>query len=109
MGKDIFGQVGCFTCNVTNCGACSFYSNGKKKSIQGQNWKLLYDQTISCFIEFVIYGIIYPGGKLYAGQTIRQLRVRFGEHKCIINKVNHPLLKHVKGGTPVSTRQPKSF
>ncbi|OCT70436.1 hypothetical protein XELAEV_18037355mg [Xenopus laevis] len=83
------------------CKKCVVCKNNKSKKViefsdKSKSQEIKIGKMITCGTRYVVYAVQCECGALYIGRTIRQLRVRLGEHlRGIDNKdVDNPILKH---------------
>ena len=83
---------GTFPCGVAQCKTCKF--------IDSSTYNIQHNFT--CTSTYLIYCISCSKcGMLYIGETGRQLRTRFGEHRRAVsaNDANQPVARHFNSGS----------
>lgn len=85
---------GMFACG--RCAQCSFVQKGSSLAHPQTGRRIEIRGFFNCSSANVIYVIICPCGKIYVGQTGREVRVRICEHRSSIRRgdVMSPVARH---------------
>ena len=79
--------IGMKPCNKNSCETCPFVRTGKKFKNPHNNSTYNINSSLDCTSRNVVYCLFCnkPGcGKIYVGETERELRERFSEHKTSV-------------------------
>ncbi len=91
---------GTFPCGVAQCNTCKFIDSSTVISAPKFSYNINHNFT--CTSTHLIYCISCSRcGMLYIGETGRQLRTRFGEHRRAVsaNDSNQPVARHFNSGS----------
>ena len=91
---------GTFPCGVAQCKTCKFIDSSTVISAPKSPYNIQHNFT--CTSTHLIYCISCSRcGMLYIGETGRQLRTRFGEHRRAVsaNDANQPVARHFNSGS----------
>ena len=91
---------GTFPCGVAQCKTCKFVDSSTVISAPKFSYNIKHNFT--CTSTHLIYCISCSRrGMLYIGETGRQLRTRFGEHRRAVsaNDANQPVARHFNSGS----------
>ncbi len=91
---------GTFPCGVAQCKTCKFIDSSTVISAPKSTYNIQHNFT--CTSTHLIYCISCSRcGMLYIGETGRQLRTRFGEHRRAVsaNDANQPVARHFNSGS----------
>ncbi len=89
---------GTFPCGVAQCKTCKFIDSSTVISAPKFTYNIKHNFT--CTSTHLIYCISCSRcGMLYIGETGRQLRTRFGEHRNSPNDANQPVARHFNSGS----------
>ncbi len=89
-----------FPCGVAQCKTCKFIDSSTVISASKSTYNIQHNFT--CTSTHLIYCISCSRcGMLYIGETGRQLRTRFGEHRRAVsaNDANQPVARHFNSGS----------
>ena len=91
---------GTFPCGVAQCKTCKFIDSSTVISAPKSTYNIQHNFT--CTSTHLIYCISCSRcGMLYIGETGRQLRTSFGEHRRAVsaNDANQPVARHFNSGS----------
>ena len=91
---------GTFPCGVAQCKTCKFIDSSAVISAPLLTYNI--KNNFTCTSTHLIYCISCSRcGMLYIGETGRQLRTRFGEHRRAVsaNDANQPVARHFNSGS----------
>ncbi len=91
---------GTFPCGVAQCKTCKFIDSSTVISAPKSTYNIQHNFT--CTSTHLIYCITCSRySMLYIGETGRQLRTRFGEHRRAVsaNDANQPVARHFNSGS----------